>query len=1588
MKLSNKSCNIKNKFLIVALLFLTKNGFSNTAPVIDSVELSKENPKPGESITITVNAHDPDCPSICNSGTCEVIRRDLTSWSANGGTISYIDTGTTGSPYTTSATWVAPATTGTYIITVTIGDGGNPFTCGSRLYTSKEIPISVSLGEPPLIQSISLSSSTALPEESVEIMAQAFDPDGGELTWTWFSSGGTITGTDDSDPWKIEWIAPSYAGSFSITLTVSDPDGNSASRSIDIQVVPAIFYGYYSFNSSDITGIGINWAGEVYTSDPMNGKLLKISTMGANQFLTSVKGIEDVEILPDGEIIITSSTRGCIKKLSPDGKVIVEKKGFVIPQGIAYSKNYGLLYITDPALKEIFILNPSDLNVLNSFFTDGYPSDVAVSSDGNRIAVVDMANATVKIYDTYGNYQTSIGTFGNNPEDFVRPYGVAFDNKGWIYVSDMFSDEVKVFDSNYLFVGNIGGYGTESGKLRSPKDVEVDEFGRLFVVSSKNSRVEIYITNKRTSLDADRDGLPDAWELSYGLNPSDPYDAFDDSDSDNLLNIQEYKIGTSPINADTDDDGVEDGWEILSGLNPLDPSDNVPVPIIESEVPEIVGPSVIVLSAERSYDPNNDPLSFKWLVEGPYEYLKISPDGKDCIIGVKRPGNYRVKLFANDGKKEKLSEKSFTVLNLPPYAEAEDKKFVEPNRIVKISGKPSIDPNGEMISYKWEQISGPPVTISDPSSPEIYFLPVKEGIYKFKLTVKDETGNTATDESVVYVSNGGIPESIMPDKIFGEIGSPVILSGFITRNVPFKWEQIEGPAVDLYNADTLSPYFIPELPGKYVFRLSPENGIPAETTVIVNNSELPLAVCGGETLIETGTGVILDGSGSVSHSESATFLWKQISGPPIYIPDNTQRKIKIYPIHPGKYVFSLVVCSSGLCSLPCEQTVYVQNREYNLPAVEINAPDTVIIGEEIVVNADIKKRTESTEVWWDIKGEKGTAKEYENQLILYPAKEGQIEVQATPVDENVMGISDKKEIIIDLPERAIPVAHIKGGGMFIGGEIATLSAEESFDPKGKTLNYRWERIYGKQPEFLIEDGANISFLVESGNTYIFKLYVDNGRYASAPVYSAVAGADVILGVVPYEKHKNYTFKVNNGVIKSIEIEGGDLDIPQNIPLMVGFLGEKPIIEGSSVVDLPLYIAPEGVISIEQPVLKFTLYRALIGDIPSHALKIYKINGEEYKKLDTELDERADTITLSTPLLSTGKYAVVAEGIKSLDEKTGCFIATASYGFYDDKTIGLLRSFRDDILLKLPGGKKIVKMYYKYSPHIAEKIVRSEFQKWMIRMLLLPVILVLKFWFVILGFAFAAIRKEKLFVIAFIFSLTFSAYALDPPHSTINANDCQNCHTMHKAIGNILTTAEGNPYLCLNCHTSGGLSSLKPMNGEFQSTPGARGNSHSWAKGQNNLTYGAQFPLNQEMQLRIYDGKIVCSTCHNQHSQTNVPFDPNAPPSGNGRHYQRLNNSNNEMCLDCHRSRNVQNVRTYTGSYLSHPVGISYTGGDRRSAPLDYDGKPQQGVRFKENSTGDTNATNNFVLDASNKVNCMTCHGVHYTDGHPMTIDLR
>jgi hypothetical protein len=66
--------------------------------------------------------------------------------------------------------------------------------------------------------------------------------------------------------------------------------------------------------------------------------------------------------------------------------------------------------------------------------------------------------------------------------------------------------------------------------------------------------------------DADSDGLPDAWERKFGLDPDNAGDAALDGDDDLLSNLQEFAAGTNPTLQDTDGDSLNDGVETDDGV--------------------------------------------------------------------------------------------------------------------------------------------------------------------------------------------------------------------------------------------------------------------------------------------------------------------------------------------------------------------------------------------------------------------------------------------------------------------------------------------------------------------------------------------------------------------------------------------------------------------------------------------------------------------------------------------------------------------------------------------------------------------------------------------------------------------------------------------------------------------------------------------------------------------------------------------------------------------------------------------------------------------------------------------------------------
>ncbi|MEI6576696.1 MAG: cytochrome c3 family protein [Bacteroidota bacterium] len=180
-----------------------------------------------------------------------------------------------------------------------------------------------------------------------------------------------------------------------------------------------------------------------------------------------------------------------------------------------------------------------------------------------------------------------------------------------------------------------------------------------------------------------------------------------------------------------------------------------------------------------------------------------------------------------------------------------------------------------------------------------------------------------------------------------------------------------------------------------------------------------------------------------------------------------------------------------------------------------------------------------------------------------------------------------------------------------------------------------------------------------------------------------------------------------------------------------------------------------------------------------------------------------------------------------------------------------------------------------------------------------------------------------------------AIVIAGPHSS-----CNSCHINHTSPGVSLTSILGNANLCMNCHTPSGVAGTMPFTDAMKAVPGVSGSSHNWTADAVNPMYQTSLPTDPGMQTRVYNGQIVCSTCHNQHPSNTIP------------HFLRIANTDDALCLSCHSARNIGRYADNPANKGTHPVGITYSLAD---------------TRFQAMS---------LPLTASNQIFCSSCHDTH------------
>ena len=168
----------------------------------------------------------------------------------------------------------------------------------------------------------------------------------------------------------------------------------------------------------------------------------------------------------------------------------------------------GNLYVTDLS-QRVTVISPAG-NVLRRWGTPGSgpgefkfvafdpttPADIhgkiAIGADG-LVYVSDSGNARVQVFTPQGRFVRQFGSFGSGKGQFLRPFDLAIDGAGNVYVTDDQAETLSKFSPSGKVAWTIGGSASTDPDLIGHHHLAaIDRHGRLVIVNDDQDRA-LYI---------------------------------------------------------------------------------------------------------------------------------------------------------------------------------------------------------------------------------------------------------------------------------------------------------------------------------------------------------------------------------------------------------------------------------------------------------------------------------------------------------------------------------------------------------------------------------------------------------------------------------------------------------------------------------------------------------------------------------------------------------------------------------------------------------------------------------------------------------------------------------------------------------------------------------------------------------------------------------------------------------------------------------------------------------------------------------------------------------------------------------------
>ncbi len=473
--------------------------------------------------------------------------------------------------------------------------------------------------------------------------------------------------------------------------------------------------------------------------------------------------------------------------------------------------------------------------------------------------------------------------------------------------------------------------------------------------------------------------------------------------------------------------------------------------------------------------------------------------------------------------------------NLPPIAIAGTDQTVNQGDKVTLNGSNSSDPDtDDVITYKWRQIAGTSVTLSDNTSVQPYFTAPAVGVNDqalvFELTVTDSQGSSDTDQVTVnvrFVNKSPTPDA--GDDQTVKSGDTVRLDGSGSSDsdngiASYLWQQTSGISVTLSDKTSVNPTFTaPETGGSLIFELivTDKSGMKSTDSVTVTvtpGNIAPKADAGKDQAVNEGVTVILNGTGSSDPDDGiASYSWKQTGGTSVNLSDNTAVQPTFISPNVGEQgenlIFELTVKDHE--GLTDTESVTISIRSVNQsPVADAGSDQTVNEGEQVFL--DGLKSSDADDgiasyLWIQTDGTPVKLSDAAAVKPSFTASEVGVNGESlvfklTVTDKGGLSSSDTVTVNI-LNLNQAPIADAGFDQTVKKGDTVTLDGSESYDPDGIITAYLWRQISGTSVTLSDKTVSNPIFVAEyggsEGEALGFELTVTDDLGAKAKDYVTV-----------------------------------------------------------------------------------------------------------------------------------------------------------------------------------------------------------------------------------------------------------------------------------------------------------------------------------------------------------------------------------------------------------------------------------------------------------------------------------------------------